>query len=131
MGKQRPLRFGAGTRTVTSRQEWIDTVRWMEDVGYSTVMAPDHFIADYAPIAALATAAAVTQTLRIAGYVFCNDFRHPTVLAKEAATLDVMSEGRLELGLGAGWLDVDFQMPGIPFDPPATRIQRLGEAVRI
>src|SRR5437870_7122185 len=83
------------------------------------------------PVAALMAAADATTTLRIGSLVFDNDYRHPVVLAKEAATLDVLSDGRLDLGIGAGWMMSDYEQAGIPFDSAGTRIERLEEAVRI
>lgn len=131
MAERHKLRFGAGIRGAPTRQAWVDMARWAEDAGYSTFVAPDHMVTDFAPIAALTAAAAATQTLRVGTYVIANDFRHPTVLAKEMATLDVLSDGRLDLGIGAGWMGADFGLAGIPFDPPGIRIARLAEAIPI
>jgi probable F420-dependent oxidoreductase len=103
----------------------------VEDLGYSTLTVSDHLDEQVAPIAALMAAADATSTLRIGAMVFCNDYRHPVVLAKEAATLDVLSGGRFELGLGAGWLLTDYERAGIPLDPPGERIDRLEEAIRV
>ena len=85
----------------------------------------------FAPFSALTAAAAATTTLRVGCTVFANDFRHPAVLAKEAVTLDFLSDGRLELGLGAGWTKREYDQAGFAFDPPATRVERLSEAVQI
>lgn len=76
-------------------------------------------------------AADATESLRVGSWVFCNDFRHPALLYKEAATLDLLSDGRFEFGIGAGWLRTEYEMTGIPFDPPGVRVSRLEEAVRI
>jgi probable F420-dependent oxidoreductase len=92
---------------------------------------PDHFGDQFAPAPALAAAAAATTTLRIGALVFDNDYRHPVVLAKEAATLDVLSGGRLELGLGAGWLTTDYEQSGIACDPIGVRIDRMTEGLRV
>ena len=100
-------------------------------MGYSTLFMPDHFDDQLAPMPALAVAAAVTTKLRVGSLVFDNDYKHPLVLAKEAATLDVLSGGRVELGLGAGWMETDYEQSGIAYDSPGTRIRRLKEAVRI
>jgi probable F420-dependent oxidoreductase len=100
-------------------------------MGYSAVYLPDHFGDQVGPIAALMAAADATTKLRIGSLVFDNDYRHPVVLAKEAATLDLLSDGRLDLGLGAGWMVSDYEQAGIPFDSPGTRIERLAEAVTI
>ncbi|MFQ5947919.1 MAG: TIGR03621 family F420-dependent LLM class oxidoreductase, partial [Acidimicrobiia bacterium] len=94
------------------------------------IFMPDHLGGQLAPVPALVTAAEACD-LRIGVFVFGNDFRHPVVLAKEAATLDLLSEGRLELGIGAGWLRSDYEGSGIPFDPPGRRVDRLEEAVAI
>jgi probable F420-dependent oxidoreductase len=103
----------------------------VEALGYSTLLVPDHVSTPLAPIAALTAAAAATTTLRLGCHVFGNDFRHPVVLAKEAATLDVLSGGRLELGLGTGWMRADYAATGTPLDRPGVRVARLGEAVRV
>ena len=103
----------------------------MESLGYSTLSIPDHFGDQLGPVAALMAAADATTTLRVGSLVFDNDYRHPVVLAKEAATLDLLSEGRLEFGLGAGWLASDYEQAGIPFDPPGIRIDRMAEALAI
>ena len=96
-----------------SSSDWVDTAKKAEDLGYSTLLMPDHFGDQLAPIAALSTAAAVTETLRVGALVFANDFRHPAVLAKEAATLDLLSDGRVEIGVGAGWMTEDYAWTGI------------------
>ena len=99
--------------------------------GYSTLSLPDHFGDQLGPIAALMSAADATTTLRVGSLVFDNDYRHPVVLAKEAATLDLLSDGRLDFGLGAGWMASDYEQAGIPFDPPGLRIERMTEALTI
>lgn len=125
----RTFRFGVQARGIGPRQEWLDTVRRVEDNGYSTFLVLDHFVRGLDPIAALGAAAVATTSLRLGSMVFDNDFRHPAVLAKAAATIDVLSGGRFELGLGAGWLREEYQQTGIPFDPPGVRIDRMIEAV--
>jgi probable F420-dependent oxidoreductase len=106
--------------------------RKVEDLGYSTLFAPDHLAEDgLAPMVALAFAAEATSTLRLGTLVLANDFRHPVVLARECATLDLLSEGRLEVGLGAGWMTTDFTRSGLPFDDARTRVERLAEAVTV
>ena len=93
---------------------------------------PDHFVdTDLAPMVALSFAAAATTTLRIGMLVLGNDYKHPAVVAKEAATLDVLSDGRLEFGLGAGWMTADYEALGLPYDSHGTRIARLGEALAV
>jgi len=103
----------------------------VESLGYSTLYITDHFGDQLSPVAALMSAADATSTLRVGSLVFDNDYRHPVVLAKEAATLDLLSDGRLDFGLGAGWLATDYEQTGIPFDPPGTRIERMAEALQI
>jgi probable F420-dependent oxidoreductase len=127
----RPFRFGVTAPTVRSGPAWAERVRQIEQLGYSTVHVPDHFRDQLAPVAALTAAAMATTRLRVGSLVFSNDFRHPVVLAKEAATLDVLSGGRFELGLGSGWLREEYDQAGIVFDAPGTRIERLAEAVAI
>jgi probable F420-dependent oxidoreductase len=103
----------------------------VETLGYKTLYLPDHFGDQLSPIAALMSAADATTTLRVGSLVFDNDYRHPVVLAKEAATLDLLSEGRLDFGLGAGWQVSDYEQTGIPFDPPGLRIERMAEGLEI
>ena len=103
--KLRPFRFGVVTGNAISHAEWIAKARKAEGLGYATLLVPDHITIGIAPLTALAVAAEATTTLRIGSLVFCNDFRHPAWLAKEAATLDLLSDGRFELGMGAGYLD--------------------------
>jgi probable F420-dependent oxidoreductase len=110
---------------------WRDLARKVEDLGYSTLYVPDHFDDQWAPMLALTVAAEATTSLRVGPLVLDNDYRHPVVLAKEAATLDVLSDGRLELGIGAGWMRSDYDQSGIAFDPPAVRIDRLVESLEI
>jgi probable F420-dependent oxidoreductase len=128
--QSRPFRFGVQSRTLGPRAEWLDTIRRVEDQGYSTFLVLDHFVRGLDPIASLAAAAMVTTSLRLGSMVFDNDFRHPAVLAKAAATIDVLSDGRLELGIGAGWLREEYEQVGIPFDPAGVRIDRMVEAIR-
>ena len=131
MSKPRPFRFGVEEHRASSGTEWRERARLFESLGYSTLYLPDHFGDQLGPIAGLMAAADATTKLRIGSLVFDNDYRHPIVLAKEAATLDLMSEGRLDFGLGAGWLASDYEQAGIPFDPPGTRIERMAEALLI
>jgi probable F420-dependent oxidoreductase len=113
-------------------KSFADVARAAEDLGYSTLFVPDHFV-DHplAPIPALATAAAVTTTLRVGPLVLGNDYKHPVVLAREAATIDLLSDGRLEMGIGAGWMTADYDKAGIKLDPPGVRIRRLEESIAI
>lgn len=114
-----------------SSSEWTETAKKAEDLGYSALLMPDHFGDQLAPVAALSTAAAVTTTLRVGTLVFANDFRHPSVLAKETATLDLLSDGRLEVGVGAGWMTDDYATTGIPHDRPGLRIDRMIESIKV
>ncbi|MGF1595639.1 MAG: TIGR03621 family F420-dependent LLM class oxidoreductase [Acidimicrobiales bacterium] len=127
----RPFRFGVQTKAAGSRAEWVALARAVEDRGYSSLTMSDHFDDQLAPTVALMAAADATETLRIGTLVWCNDYRHPVVLAKEAATLDLLSEGRLELGLGAGWMTSDYTQAGMVLDRPGVRIERLVEAVEV
>jgi probable F420-dependent oxidoreductase len=114
-----------------TRAEWLDLARKAEDLGYSTLLLPDHFGRQMAPLHALLAAATHTEKLRVGTIVLDNDFRHPALLAKEAATIDLLTDGRLELGIGAGWMAADYRASGLPFDPPGVRVARLTEAVHI
>lgn len=127
----RPFRFGVTAPTPSAGTDWAERARRIEQLGYSTLVVPDHFRDHLAPVPALTAAALATTRLRVGSLVFSNDFRHPAVLAKEAATIDVLSGGRFELGLGAGWLRAEYDQAGIPFDAPGTRVERLEEAVTI
>lgn len=127
----RPFRFGVQSKTASSRSDWIELARRIEDQGYSTLTMPDHFDDQLAPNVALMAAADATDRLRIGALVWCNDYRHPVVLAKEAATLDLLSEGRLELGIGAGWMRSDYDEAGMAYDRPGLRIERMVETVQI
>ena len=127
----RPFRFGVTVPSVSGGTAWAEKARRVEQLGYSVLAVPDHFRDQLAPVPALTAAALATTRLRVGSLVFCNDFRHPVVLAKEAATLDVLSSGRFELGLGAGWLRAEYDQAGIRFDAPGTRVERLEEAVTI
>src|SRR5207245_6361637 len=110
---------------------WVERARHIEQLGYSIVHVPDHFRDQLAPVPALTAAALATTRLRVGSLVFSNDFRHPVVLAKEAATIDVLSGGRFELGLGAGWERSDYDQSGIGYDPPGVRIDRFEEGLAI
>lgn len=124
------FRFGL-LYTGGTLEEWRDTARKAEDLGFSTLVAQEHFGAQLSPLHSLVAAAAVTTRLRFGTIVLDNDFRHPAVLAKEAATVDVLTGGRFELGLGAGWLASDYEATGIAFEAAPVRMQRLKEAVQI
>lgn len=112
-------------------EDLIPLARRAEDVGVSVLTVADHLDDQLAPIAALMAAADATTELRVGTLVFANDYRHPAVLAKEAATIDRLSGGRLEFGLGAGWMTTDYESTGIPLDPASVRIERLEEALQV
>ncbi|HEV8053379.1 MAG TPA: TIGR03621 family F420-dependent LLM class oxidoreductase [Candidatus Limnocylindrales bacterium] len=126
-----PFRFAVYTNSSDEADRWSDFARRAEGLGYAALYVTDHLGRQLAPTAALAAAAAVTSTLRIGPYVFANDFRHPLIVAREAATLDRLSGGRLDLGLGAGWKRSDYRQLGLPYDPPGVRIDRLIESLGI
>jgi probable F420-dependent oxidoreductase len=127
----KPFRFAAGIRGMLPRAAFIDAVQEIERLGYSALMLSDHLVDQYAPISALSVAAGVTSALRLGTFVFNNDLRHPVVLAQELATLDRLSDGRLEIGIGAGWNKPEYESAGISFDPGTVRIDRLAEAITI
>jgi probable F420-dependent oxidoreductase len=126
----RPFRFGVSGQRAT-RAEWQELARKAEDLGFSTLLLPDHLGRQMSPLPALQAAAHATQRLKVGTIVLDNDFRHPVVLARDIATMDVMTDGRVELGIGAGWMEADYRWSGLPFDPPGVRVARLGEAVKI
>lgn len=126
----KPFRFGVMSGTVSSRGEWVEQVKAIEDAGCSTVFASDHFSGKPAPLPALAVAAEVSS-LKIGTLVLANDFRHPAVVAKEAATVDLLSEGRLELGIGTGWALDDYNAVGIERSRPGVQVDRFEEAVAV
>jgi probable F420-dependent oxidoreductase len=125
------FRFATELHAPLDGRTWTDTVREIEGLGYSTLFVPDHFDEGFGPIAAMASGAAVTTTLRVGALVFDCDFRHPAVLARELATIDQLSEGRLEVGLGAGWKRLDYDRSGIAMDAPKVRVDRMIEHTRI
>src|SRR5260370_721395 len=131
MTEKRRFRFGAQLTRAATAPEWGQTARKVEDLGYSALLMPDHFEDQLAPMPALMAAANATSKLRVGTLVLDNDYRHPVVLAKEAATLDLLCEGRLELGLGAGWMATDYERSGIPCDSVGVRIDRMEEALAI
>lgn len=127
----RPFRFGVMGWKAPDRSGWQAFARSVESLGYSTLVIGDHMWDQFAPVPALLSAAEATTTLRVGTMVFGNDYRHPVLLAKETATLDVLSEGRLEVGLGAGWLRADYTSAGLALDPAGERIDRMEEAVAV
>lgn len=127
MGHPRRFRFATELHAPFPDMTWLESARDVEQLGYSTVFLPDHFDEGPGPISAMAAIAAVTSTLNVGTLVFDCDFRHPAVLARELATVDVISEGRLEVGLGAGWKALDYERSGISMDRAGVRVSRLQE----
>ena len=127
----RPFRFAVSASHAATAAAWRETARRVEALGYDTLVVTDHLWEQFAPLPALAAALEATTTLRAAPFVLANDYRNPVLLAKEIATLDVLSGGRIELGIGAGWARSDYRQLGIRYDPPAARVERLFEAVGI
>lgn len=130
------LRFGIVSESVLPGRAWLDYARQIEDAGIGVLLIRDHFSAgafgqQLAPFTALASAAAVTTRLRVGTIVLSNDFRHPAIVAHEAASLHLVSEGRFDLGLGAGWYQPEYDAAGIGFDPAGQRIGRLEESLGI
>jgi len=130
------LRFGVVNESVLDGAAWLDHVRRVEDGGVDAFLVRDHFSAaaygqQLAPFSALAAAAAVTARLHVGTLVLSNDFRHPVIVAHEAATLHLLSGGRFELGLGAGWYQPEYEAAGIAFEPPRQRIDRLEESLSV
>src|SRR6266498_6064129 len=136
MADARRFRFGVVGESIRSGDELTAEARRAEDLGYATLLLRDHFVREpfgdqLAPMVALMAAAGATRTLRVGSLVLDNDYRHPVVLAKEAATLDLLSGGRLELGIGAGWLRDEYERAGMAFDAAGMRVSRLEESLRI
>src|SRR5262245_62494294 len=127
----KPFRFGINIRDATSRAEWQDKARKVEALGYAVLLVPDHLAAMLATIPAVMSAADATKSLRIGTNVLNNDLRHPVLLAREAAAIDLLTDGRLELGLGAGYMKVEYDQAGLRFDRGGIRVERLAESVHI
>ena len=127
----RPFRFGVKAFNPPNHDGWVELARKVEALGYSTLSIDDHVGLPLAPVAAMAVAAEATTTLRVGSLVFANDFRHPVMLARDAATLDLLTCGRFEFGIGTGYVGGDYEMTGIPLDPPSVRVDRLIEAVQV
>jgi probable F420-dependent oxidoreductase len=124
-----PFRFGVLAAAAPTMSAWRDQARLAEDLGYSALYVSDHLDAQFGPLVAVTVAAEATSTLRVGSLVFNNDLRNPVVLAKEIATLALAAEGRVEVGLGAGWLRSDYEQAGIGYDEPAVRVDRLAESL--
>ena len=139
----KPFRFGVQSFHAESGKAWADQAQRAESLGYSAFHLADHIIGpgpalertnhpvqSLAAVPAMAYAAAVTTDIKIGCRVFCIDYHLPVVLIKEAMTIDLLSNGRLELGLGAGWLADEYQAIGLTMDSPGRRIDRLERVVQ-
>jgi probable F420-dependent oxidoreductase len=131
MAHARKFRFGIQISSAPTAEAWAGLARQTEDLGFDTLFVPDHFEDQLAPAPAMMAAADATTDLKVGCLVYDNDYRHPVILAKEAATLDVLTGGRTELGMGAGWMRTDYDQSGIPYDDPAVRVDRLEEGVAV
>jgi probable F420-dependent oxidoreductase len=127
----KPFRFGVNVGPSRSRAEWIEKARELERLGFDAFTVPDHLTELFAPMPALVSAADATSTLRVGTNVLNNDFRHPVLVAREAATVDLLTGGRLELGLGAGHMQSEYEQAGLTFESGGTRVERLAEAVTV
>ena len=127
----RPFQLMVGARGIVDRQTLVDRTRWAEAIGFSHLTIHDHVAAQLAPIPVLTAVAMATDRLRLCPLVINNDLRHPAVLAQDLATLDLLSAGRLVVGIGAGWNEPEYVATGIDFDSPAVRIDRMEEAIAI
>ena len=127
----RPFRFGVTLERTSEQDQIAEQARRAEDLGYSSMVMTDHLDERNGPLVTITVAALATTSLRVGTLVLCNDYRHPVVLAKELATLDRVSGGRLEVGIGAGWMTTDYEQAGLPKDRPGVRIERLAEAVSV
>jgi len=127
----RPFQFMIGTRGLTDRRSLVERARMAEAIGYSHLTIHDHLAPQLAPVPVLTAVAMATDRLRLCPLVFNNDLRHPAVLAQDLATLDLISGGRVVVGIGAGWNEPEYVAAGIPFDPPGVRIDRMVEAVTV
>jgi len=125
------FRFALQASSAASPAAWRELARKAEDLGFSTLYMPDHLGDQWAPMIALTMAAEATSTLRVGTLVLDNDFRHPVILANEAATMDVITGGRFELGMGAGWMRSDYEQSGIVMEKAAVRIEKLAESLEV
>ena len=127
----RPFRFGVQLNAPTSAAQWRETARRIESLGYATATMPDHFTDQFAPMPALQAILDATATLRAGALVFDNDYKHPAILGKELATMDVLSDGRVEIGLGAGWMRTDYDQLGLDYDRAGVRVSRFVEGLAV
>src|SRR5690242_18326733 len=128
---RRAFRFGVVAARARSGADWVALARRAEEIGYATLLMPDRIGHTLSPLPALAVAAAATRSLRLGTFVIANGLRNPSLLAAECATLDFLSNGRFELGLGTGVSEEDFRRAGIDFGRPGARIERLAETIRV
>lgn len=129
MTSPRRIRFAVAAHAVTDGPAWMATARRTEELGYDTLLLPDHTNPQLAPLVGLLAAALATTTLRVGTQVLCNDLRNPVIAAKEVASVDLLSGGRFDWGMGAGWLPSDYHNSGVRLDPPGVRVDRLIESV--
>jgi probable F420-dependent oxidoreductase len=127
----RPFRFAVLLKNTFDADEWVGKARRIESLGYSTLVMPDHVTPHLASFPALTAAAMTTSRLRVSSFVMANDYRHPVLVAKDAASVDALSKGRFELALGTGWYPPDYEMLGMTLEPGANRVARLAEAVSL
>ena len=127
----KPFRFGVQALSQPDRKSWIDLAKRTEAAGFDVLTMPDHFTDQLAPVPALMSVADATTKLRVGALVWDNDYKHPVVLAKELATMDLLSDGRLELGIGAGWMISDYEQSGIPYERAGLRIDRMIEGIDV
>ena len=125
------FRFGVNVGPSRSRAVWAEKARKLEDLGYATLTVPDHPTDFFAPMPALISAAQATKSLRVGTNVLNNDFRHLVLVAREAAAVDLLTDGRFQLGLGAGYMQSEYEQAGLGFDAGGTRVERLAEAVTV
>jgi probable F420-dependent oxidoreductase len=126
-----PFRFLADAREIASIAELTETARRAEALGIDTLVIPDHLIQQLGPVAGMTAIVAVSDRLRVSGFVLNNDLRHPAVLAQDLASIDVLSGGRLDVAIGAGWNRAEYEAIGLPFDPTPVRQARLAEAIAV
>jgi probable F420-dependent oxidoreductase len=126
-----PFRFLADAREIASVRELTETARRAEALGIDTLVIPDHLIQQLGPVPAMAAIVAVSDRLRVSGFVLNNDLRHPAVLAQDLASIDVLSGGRLDVAIGAGWNRAEYEAIGLPFEPTPVRQARLAEAIAV
>ncbi len=129
--RMKPFRFGVSVRHAHSRAEWVEKARKIEEMGYATLSVPDHLTDIVSPIPAVVSAAEATKSLQVGTMVLNNDLRHPILVAREAATVDLLTVGRFQLGLGAGSIQSEYHQAGLDFDTGSIRVERLAESVRI